>query len=693
VSAPVTRAQRFLGDRSCPVCGGAENDPRGEGRRCFGYRLQGDRSSVCTRAEYAGSLRLAENLRGYVHTLDRLCRCGVDHHSGPVAATNGTHPPNRNGHARKIVERYDYADETAAALFQVVRFEPKGFQQRRRHPVDGRWMWGIGEGMYRRNGDAWRRVDSGEAQPGDEHYPAGRLVLYGLPALKDQPEVCVVEGERDVHTLRELGLIATTCPMGAGKWRSEYVDQLLAAGVQLVNVFRDGDEPGERHARSVEAACVARGLRVRSVHLPGDPQDVTAWRAASHSADDLRAVIAAAPFVTANAEAAPDKGAPRGLVFTTLGALLSEPTETTSWLVDKHLPMAGLSLIAGKPKAGKSTLARCLALAVARGLSWLGMPTVQGDVLYLALEEKRDEVRAHFAAMGADSANPVHIYCAPSPQDGLEQLRAAADRYRPVLIIIDPLFRFIRVPDSNDYAVVSAALEPLLTLARETKAHVMAVHHMGKGERTGGDAILGSTAIFGSVDTALLLRRSEHYRLLSSVQRYGTDLDEMTIALDPNTRTISAGPSREAADQARAETDIVDYLRTAQQPQPAAVIQEAVECRRQTFQRALKALVPHRVTRTGEGKNRDPFLYAFAGEKTADGPVSESGSQDIAGNPGTTFSKQGLSADQIKQQTGSQVFAKNNVVPSDLGNHINGSPPDPLIGAVSGTDAEGWDEL
>src|SRR5215831_4143177 len=44
----------------------------------------------------------------------------------------------------KIVKTYDYRDETGELLFQVVRFDPKGFRQRR---PDGRggWIWNLGD--------------------------------------------------------------------------------------------------------------------------------------------------------------------------------------------------------------------------------------------------------------------------------------------------------------------------------------------------------------------------------------------------------------------------------------------------------------------------------------------------------------------------------------------------------------------
>ncbi len=68
----------------------------------------------------------------------------------------------------------------------------------------------------------------------------------------------------------------------------------------------------------------------------------------------------------------------------------------------------------------------------------------------------------------------------------------------------------------------------------------MLVHHNGKAERADPtDAILGSTAIFGAVDAALILKRTGRYRTLQSSQRYGTDWTETTLEFDPVTRSLS----------------------------------------------------------------------------------------------------------------------------------------------------------
>jgi putative DNA primase/helicase len=52
---------------------------------------------------------------------------------------------NGNGHGpelSRIVAEYDYTDEQGARLYEVVRFTPKAFRQRRPDGQDG-WIWNL----------------------------------------------------------------------------------------------------------------------------------------------------------------------------------------------------------------------------------------------------------------------------------------------------------------------------------------------------------------------------------------------------------------------------------------------------------------------------------------------------------------------------------------------------------------------
>jgi len=105
---------------------------------------------------------------------------------------------NLNGYeskpGSKIVAQYDYTDEAGELLYQVVRYDPKDFRQRKPDGAGG-WVWNL-KGI--------------------------KPVLYRLPevlkAVREGRTVYICEGEKDVDALRALGLTATTNSGGAEKW-------------------------------------------------------------------------------------------------------------------------------------------------------------------------------------------------------------------------------------------------------------------------------------------------------------------------------------------------------------------------------------------------------------------------------------------------------------------------------------------
>ena len=109
--------------------------------------------------------------------------------------------PNGNGYYQRenqIEATYDYTDEEGKLLYQVVRFSNKDFRQRRPDSKGG-WIWNL-------NGT--------------------RRVLYRLHEVLNAQEIIIVEGEKDADNLEKAGFVATTNPMGAGKWRNEYKEFL-----------------------------------------------------------------------------------------------------------------------------------------------------------------------------------------------------------------------------------------------------------------------------------------------------------------------------------------------------------------------------------------------------------------------------------------------------------------------------------
>jgi hypothetical protein len=77
-----------------------------------------------------------------------------------------------------------------------------------------------------------------------------------------------VEGEKDVDHLMGLGLVATTSPMGAGKWRDHYSESLRGKAVVLIP---DNDQPGRDHMNKVAEGLVGIAASIRWLDLPDLP--------------------------------------------------------------------------------------------------------------------------------------------------------------------------------------------------------------------------------------------------------------------------------------------------------------------------------------------------------------------------------------------------------------------------------------
>jgi putative DNA primase/helicase len=164
--------------------------------------------------------------------------------------------PNGNRQARShITATYDYSDEHGTLLYQVVRYEPKDFRQRRPNGCGG-WIWKKGP----------------------------RQVLYRLREVIEAPIVFVVEGERDVETLREHGFVATTNAGGAkAPWLPSYTEALAGREVILIP---DADAPGRQRGLTIARALVGRVARLVVFEAEGT-KDITEWFARGHSEAEL----------------------------------------------------------------------------------------------------------------------------------------------------------------------------------------------------------------------------------------------------------------------------------------------------------------------------------------------------------------------------------------------------------------------
>jgi hypothetical protein len=295
-----------------------------------------------------------------------------------------------------------------------------------------------------------------------------------------------------------------------------------------------------------------------------------------------------------------------------LADLLAEPPEAVAWLVADLLPSGGTSLLVARPKVGKSTLARHLAARVATGHDFLGRPTSRGPVVYCAVEEKRAAVADHFRRMGVPVDAPIFLHAGMPPAGEVGSLLRALIRdigTTPALIVIDPLAPLLRVADVSDYAVVSAAMAAITTIARDTGAHIMLLHHSNKTDNGEEGSILGSTALFGAVDSALLMKRRNDVRTIRSVQRYGSDLEDTAIRLDPVSGHVALAGEVAAITLAGDVAALIERIGDATLTEPE--IRDIAGMDHTRASAALRAAVERDLLdRDGKGRRGSPFTYS-----------------------------------------------------------------------------------
>ena len=167
-----------------------------------------------------------------------------------------------------LVTSYSYRDKDGNRLFEVCRYEPKDFRQRRPDPdKPGKWLWNL------------KGIDP---------------VPYRLPELitaaKAGETIFIVEGEKDVAALVQNGFVATCNAGGAGKWRAEFAQYF--SGAKAVCIIADKDGPGRKHAAAVAMSLIGKVPSVKVFELPDTTgktvKDAHDFFAAGGNADKLR---------------------------------------------------------------------------------------------------------------------------------------------------------------------------------------------------------------------------------------------------------------------------------------------------------------------------------------------------------------------------------------------------------------------
>jgi hypothetical protein len=414
---------------------------------------------------------------------------------GLLSETHGDLPPDPKPAAppksARLVCAYDYQDEDGTILFQTARYaDPKTFRQRRPGPKHGEWIWNL-DGI--------------------------RAVVYRLPdvikAVADGRTVYIVEGEKDVDSLRALGLAATTNPMGAGKWRLEYSEILRGADVVIVG---DNDGPGRKHAAQVAASLNGIAKRVRVIDLAhvwpecSEKADISDWLAGGGTADKLREIV----------EALPDWKPPAArLCPLSLAEFFQLSIKPRGMVLDPIISEKGLAMLYASRGTGKTLLALGIAYAVATGTDFLRWKAPQprrvllidGEMPAAALQERlasivtganveAGEDMLRILAGDLIEEGGVGNLASPEVQAELDPHLGGVD-----LLILDNLSSLTAVIRDNDAESWGPIQDWLLRLRRRGIS-VLIVHHAGKGGQQRGTSRREDV-----LDTSISLRRPSDY--------------------------------------------------------------------------------------------------------------------------------------------------------------------------------------
>lgn len=433
--------------------------------------------------------------------------------------TNGAHPPRA-----RIIETYDYHDQNGTLLFQVCRFEPKDFRQRRPDPHEASgWTWSV---------------------KGIKHVP------YKLPQLLENEDrvICIVEGEKDVDRLWAIGVPATCNPGGAGKWRDELTEYFQGADVVIIPdrdpqkkhpktgepLFHpDGRPilPGQDHAQMVAAALQGTATRVRVLELwkhwaamppKGDTSD---WLAQGGTAEALYALIERTPTWTGQRSDEPP--VPLLFPFPIDGAAIPR----RKWIVPGLLLRRNVSLLVAPPGSGKSLLTLQMGLMMSSGRPWGGwFPRQPAKVLIINGEDDADEMRRRLyaachemkigdwsmlrerLAIADESAGRLVIAKADArsktviAQPMAKRLEQTVLEHGFDVLVVDPFAETFE-GDENSNSELKWAAVLWREIARRTNAAVMLVHHTRKfnaeagdmDSARGGGALVGVTRIVSTL--------------------------------------------------------------------------------------------------------------------------------------------------------------------------------------------------
>ncbi len=305
----------------------------------------------------------------------------------------------------------------------------------------------------------------------------------------------------------------------------------------------------------------------------------------------------------------------------TAAALQSMTFPPVKWVVPDYIA-EGVTVLAGKPKLGKSWLALDIALAVAKGGYCLGdRHCPQGAVLYAALEDTARRLHRRIDAVhGNMSQEPWPEALTLWPIGGMSALEMGGlDQVRdwigsvanPRLVIVDT-FAKVRGPGDRGegaYERDYREMGSIKALADETGVSILVITHVRKmGADDPFDTVSGTLGITGAADATLVLTRDGMGVTLHGT---GRDIEPIEAAMEWQKDTCRWRVLGEAGEVRRSDerSAILDALRDSTEPLTSRDIADLTDQSDGNVRRMLaKMVLSAEVTKVSRGKYLHPDM-------------------------------------------------------------------------------------
>jgi hypothetical protein len=408
----------------------------------------------------------------------------------------------------------------------------------------------------------------------------GEIVPYGLERLADSRQagyLVLVEGESDCWTLWYHHIPALGLP---GAEMAVKLEEAMLTGIERLYVMQEPDAGGTAFVKHISRLLEMWHWQGKAsiVTLPGakDPNELHQQQRQTFKHTFQQALQQAEPLLFFRSAPATTTEASTGQHTPTIFSLqdlLSWELPPVRWAIPDILP-EGLTLLAGKPKLGKSWLALSTALAIAAGGVALGtQPVTRGEVLYLALEDNARRLQARSKQLltsmtGVPQGIDFALAWPRLDAGGVDCLETYLQAHPDVrLVVIDTWAKI--APRANNrscsqYAGDYEALTPLKALADTYHVSILAVHHLRKmGSSDVLDEITGSIGITGAVDGTLILKR-ERGRQDATLFVTGRDVEQeqhLALSFDPATALWKLEGNAEEVSRTRERQEILHLLK------------------------------------------------------------------------------------------------------------------------------------